>query len=249
MIILDVRNITKFFGNIKAVDSLSLKIEKGKIYSLIGPNGAGKTTFFNIIAGVIWQDSGSIYLHGNEISNLPIYQRAKHFSRTFQLTRNFQNLSLKDNLLLAFESEFERFLKFIFYQEKQEKEKLKLIYDFLQQINFSENLEKSAAEISYGQAKLLELARAILKDHDLLLLDEPVAGVNPNLRQIIKQIILNLKELGDTVFLIEHDLNFVMEISDYIFVMAEGQLISEGNPSVIKKDPRVLAAYLGEANA
>jgi branched-chain amino acid transport system ATP-binding protein len=249
MIILDVRNITKFFGNIKAVNSLSLKIEKGKIYSLIGSNGAGKTTFFNIIAGVIWQDSGSIYLHGNEISNLPIYQRAKHFSRTFQLTRNFQNLSLKDNLLLAFESEFESFLKFIFYQEKQEKEKLKLIYDFLQQINFSENLEKPAAEISYGQAKLLELARAILKDHDLLLLDEPVAGVNPNLRQIIKQIILNLKELGDTVFLIEHDLNFVMEISDYIFVMAEGQLISEGNPSVIKKDPRVLAAYLGEANA
>jgi branched-chain amino acid transport system ATP-binding protein len=249
MIILDVRNITKFFGNIKAVNSLSLKIEKGKIYSLIGPNGAGKTTFFDIIAGIIWQDSGNIYLHGNEISNLPIYQRAKHFSRTFQLTRNFQNLSLKDNLLLAFESEFESFLKFIFYQEKQEKEKLKLIYDFLQQINFSENLEKSAAEISYGQAKLLELARAILKDHDLLLLDEPVAGVNPNLRQIIKQIILNLKELGDTVFLIEHDLNFVMEISDYIFVMAEGQLISEGNPSVIKKDPRVLAAYLGEANA
>jgi len=249
MTILEVKNITKYFGGIKAVNSVSLKIEKGKIYSLIGPNGAGKTTFFNIISGFLFPDEGEIYLHGNNISMLSVYQRAKHFSRTFQLTRNFQNLSLKDNLFLAFDSEFESFSKFIFYQGKEEKEKLKLIQNFLQRINFSENLDKLAVEISYGQAKLLELSRAILRDHDLLLLDEPVAGVNPEIRKIIQKIIRDLKGMGDTVFLIEHDLNFVMQISDYIFVMAEGKLISQGPPQIIQNDPKVLSAYLGETNA
>lgn len=237
--------MSKSFGGIKAVDNVSLEIEKGRIYSLIGPNGAGKTTFFNLISGFIMPDEGEIFLRGEDINRQSPSQRARYFSRTFQLTRNFKNLDLKNNLLLAFDSEYESILNFWKFKENIEKEKLEIIHDFLKEIKFTRDLTAKAQDISYGQAKLLELTRAILKHHDLLMLDEPVGGVNPEIREVIKRILKNLKDGGDTIFFIEHDINFVMDISDYIFVMAEGKLISEGKPDIIKNDPKVLEAYLG----
>ncbi|MCS7200991.1 MAG: ABC transporter ATP-binding protein [Patescibacteria group bacterium] len=246
MILIEVKNLSKFFGGIKAVDDVNLKIEEGKIYSLIGPNGAGKTTFFNLMSGFLKPDNGEIILRGEIINHLPTYQRAHYFARTFQFTRNFKYLSLKDNLLLAFHSDYEDILKFWQYDGDVEKEKIEIIHQFLKEIKFTRELSVTAKEISYGQAKLLELTRAILKHHEILMLDEPVAGVNPEIRQVIKDILKRQMENGDTILLIEHDINFVMDISDYVFVMSEGKIISEGHPNFIKNDPKVLEAYLGK---
>jgi ABC-type branched-subunit amino acid transport system ATPase component len=243
---LEIKNLSKSFDGIKAVDNISLEIEEGKIYSLIGPNGAGKTTFFNLLSGFLKLDKGEIIFRGNLLNKFSAEERAKYFSRTFQLTRNFKNLTLQDNLLLAFESEYESILKFWQYNEKTERDKMEIIRETLKEIKFSRELSAIGKEISYGQAKLLELTRAILHHHEILMLDEPVAGVNPEIRTIIKNSLKDLKEKGSTIFFIEHDINFVMDVSDYVFVMSGGKLISQGEPETIKKDPLVLEAYLGK---
>ncbi|MCS7184146.1 MAG: ATP-binding cassette domain-containing protein [Patescibacteria group bacterium] len=245
MNLLELKKISKSFGGIKAVDEVSLEIEEGKIYSLIGPNGAGKTTLFNIISGFILPDEGKIIFRGEEITNFDIWQRASYLSRTFQLTRNFKNLNLKDNLLLSFDSPYENIFRFWQFKKKYEKEKIEIIKEFLNEIKFTREFSAKASEISYGQAKLLELTRAILKHHEILMLDEPVAGVNLEIREIIREILRKRRENGDTILLIEHDMNFVMDISDYVFVMSEGKLVAEGEPKIIKNNPKVLDSYLG----
>lgn len=226
---LSLKNISKSFGGVKAVDRCTFEVKENTITSLIGPNGAGKTTVFNIISGLTHPDSGTIRLGGKNITGLPAYKVAKSgISRTFQLTKVFRNLSIKDNLLIA---------------KKTDEHEMKKILD---SVYLSKPIDTIARELSYGQQRLLEIARALLMPHSLLMLDEPTAGVNPQIRQELKTILRNLRNEGKTVLLIEHDMEFVMDISDNVIVLAEGKVLREGKPKEIMKDKKVLEAYLGK---
>ena len=226
---LSLKNISKSFGGIKAVDRCSFEVEENTITSLIGPNGAGKTTVFNIVSGLTKPDYGSIRLLNKNITGLPSYKIAQFgISRTFQITKVFKNLSIKDNLLIAKNT-----------NEAEMKNVLESVY-------LNKRIETIASELSYGQQRLLELARALLKPHVLLMLDEPTAGVNPKIRRELKTILRNLRKEGKTIFLIEHDMDFVMGISDVVIVLNEGKVLKIGKPKEIVKDKRVLEAYLGK---
>lgn len=226
---LSLKNVSKSFGGVKAVDRCSFEVEENTITSLIGPNGAGKTTVFNIISGLTMPDAGTIRLLNKNITNMQAYKIAQvGISRTFQLTKVFKNLTIKDNLLIA--------------KKTNEQEMKKII----ESVYLHKSLDTIASELSYGQQRLLELARALLKPHFLLMLDEPTAGVNPKIRQELKTILRNLRKEGKTIFLIEHDMEFVMDISDIVIVLNEGKVLKIGKPKEIVKDKRVLEAYLGK---
>ena len=223
-----IKNVDKRFGGVYAVRNCSLEVKPNTITSIIGPNGAGKTTLFNLICGIIGADSGEIYFSNKRITDLPTYLVArKGLSRTFQQARLFKNMTVKDNLLLA--------------RKATDTEILQL----LQKVHFPLSMETLASELSYGQTRLVELARALLLPHKLLMLDEPTAGVNPKVRQELKQILLKLKQEGNTILLVEHDMEFVMSISDEVIVMTEGSVLTKGTPQKVQNDKRVLEAYLG----
>lgn len=224
-----IKNISKSFGGVKAVNRCSFEVKKNTITSLIGPNGAGKTTVFNIISGLAKPDFGAIKLMYKNITGMQPYKIAQAgISRTFQLTKVFRNMTTRDNLLIA---------------KKTNEEEIKKV---LESVYFNKPLDTIAGELSYGQQRLLELARALLMPHSLLMLDEPTAGVNPKIRQELKSILKNLKKEGKTVLLIEHDMDFVMDISDFVIVLNEGKVLREGKPKDIVRDKRVLEAYLGK---
>ncbi|MBI3035578.1 ABC transporter ATP-binding protein [Candidatus Woesearchaeota archaeon] len=226
---LSLNNVSKSFGGVKAVDKCSFEVKENTITSLIGPNGAGKTTIFNIISGLTKADSGTIRLSDRNIADLAPYKIAKAgISRTFQLTKVFRNMSIKDNLLIA---------------KNANDNDIKKI---LESVYLHKPLETLASELSYGQQRLLELARSLLMPHSLLMLDEPTAGVNPEIRRELKLILRSLKKNGKTVLLIEHDMEFVMGISDVVIVLNEGKVLKEGKPKDIVKDKKVLEAYLGK---
>ena len=226
---LSLKNISKSFGGVKAVNRCTFECKENKITSLIGPNGAGKTTVFNIISGLTSPDAGAIKLKNKNIAGLPAHRIAKSgISRTFQLTKVFRNLSVRDNMLIA---------KKISDDEIQK---------ILKSVYFDKPLDTLARELSYGQQRLLEIARALLMPHSLLMLDEPTAGVNPHIRQELKAILRKLRNEGKTILLIEHDMEFVMDISDNVIVLAEGKVLREGKPKEIMKDKKVLEAYLGK---
>ncbi|MAH32931.1 ABC transporter ATP-binding protein [archaeon] len=226
---LSIKSVAKNFGGVKAVNKCSFDIEENKITALIGPNGAGKTTLFNIISGLIGIDKGTIKLQNENITNLQPHKIANlGISRTFQLTKVFRNMSIKDNMLLA---------------KHTSEEEIKKILD---SVYLHKPLDTFASELSYGQQRLLEIARALLMPHSLLMLDEPTAGVNPKIRQELKLILKNLKKEGKTVLLIEHDMDFVMSVSDTIVVLNQGRVLKIGNPKQVVKDKKVLEAYLGK---
>lgn len=224
-----VKNVGKHFGGVYAVRDCSLSVKEKTITSIIGPNGAGKTTLFNLICGLIAPDEGTILLNDKEITGLPPHRVARRgISRTFQQARLFKNLSVRDNLLLA---------KRVSGDE---------IEDVLRSVHFPLSPDVLASDLSYGQTRLIELARALLRPHKVLMLDEPTAGVNPKVRQELKGILSKLKKSGNTIVLIEHDMEFVMSISDEVIVMAEGTVLTRGSPKQVQSDKRVLEAYLGK---
>jgi len=228
-IILSISDISKSFGGVKAVDRCMFEVKENTITSLIGPNGAGKTTVFNIVSGLTNADYGTIRLLNKNITNLPAYKIAQAgISRTFQLTKVFRNLSIKDNMLIAKNT-----------NETEMKKVLESVY-------LTKPLGTIASELSYGQQRLLEIARALLKPHSLLMLDEPTAGANPKIRQELKQILRKLKKDGRTILIIEHDMEFVMDISDEVIVLNEGKVLRAGKPKQIMNDQKVLEAYLGK---
>ncbi len=226
---ISVQKLDKHFGGVYAVHNCTFTVKENTITSIIGPNGAGKTTLFNLVCGISKPDGGRILLKGKDITGLPTHRIARlGISRTFQQARLFKNMTVKDNLLLAKPS-----------TDAEVKEILK-------KVRFPLDMNTKASELSYGQTRLVEIARALLKPHKLLMLDEPTAGVNPKVRQELKEILRNLKKEGSTIVLIEHDMEFVMSISDDVVVMTEGSVLTRGTPKQVQADKRVLEAYLGK---
>jgi len=248
---LEVKNISKSFSGIKAVSDCSLQVQEGSITGLIGPNGAGKTTLFNLITGHFKPDTGSITFQGHEIGGLPPHQIFhKKIYRTFQITREFAQMTVLENLMIMPEYQAgERIWNTWFRpstvrnQEMDIKEKALEVLEFVELIDLK---NEYAGSLSGGQKKLLEIARSMMADPQMVLLDEPGAGVNPTL---MKKLIANIEALRDergiTFFLIEHDMDLVMNLCDPVIVMSEGNKLAEGTADEIRNNEEVMEAYLG----
>ena len=246
MIILDVKSISKSFGGVKAVTDCSFQALQGSITALIGPNGSGKTTVFNLISGILKPDKGSIIFNQIEITNLQPHLIARlGISRSFQQVQLFENLTLEQNLTLVFYSNDNKVIRNLFFPQKLSKEKIERALELLSLFGLEKIFLTPIRELSYGQRKLVELIRAIVAPHRLILLDEPVAGVVPGLKNKIQHILFELRQTGETILLIEHDMNFTFSIADRVIVLDKGKVIAEGSPDLIRNNPEVLAAYLG----
>ena len=244
---LHIKNLSKHFGGVKAVNNCSFGIKENHITALIGPNGSGKSTIFNIISGILKKDFGKIIFNKTDITDFsPDKVSNEGISRLFQKSQLFDNLTVKENLLLAIDNEDTKFWKNILGKNKTTKEKEQKIIDVLKLIEMESFAHRLGRELSFGQKRLIEITRTILNPHKLLMLDEPVAGVNPKLRKKISKILLNLKKEGATILLIEHDMNFALNLADEVIVLDEGKVIAKGNPNQIRNNKKVLEAYLGE---
>ncbi|MHA2251448.1 MAG: ABC transporter ATP-binding protein [Candidatus Kariarchaeaceae archaeon] len=251
----EARRVNKFFGGVKALDGASVAVEKGKITALIGPNGSGKSTFFNVVTGFLEHDSENAKLkfRKQDIDN-EAPEKIAHMGmvRTFQHTRNFPKLTVLENMLIspqnqAGESVIWSFLGRMLWrrQEARNIRKALTILDFLEIGHVVDHL---AEELSGGQQKLLAIGRLLMCEPSLLLLDEPVAGVNPTLANKIFDRIIQLKDKkGIEILLIEHNMDVIMAFSDEIFVLADGKVIAQGTPKEIQENRQVLDAYLGES--
>jgi neutral amino acid transport system ATP-binding protein len=244
-----VKNVSKSFGGLKAVDVKHLEIESGVITALIGPNGAGKTTFFNLLTAFDAIDSGSIELFGKDIVGVASHNLAKQgMVRTFQLTKALSKMTVIDNLKLgALHQSGENFIKSLFTPiwSSQEREIESRADALLDRFNLSHMRDEFAGTMSGGQRKLLEMARALMTDPRILMLDEPMAGVNPALTQSLLGHVKSLRDEGRTVIFVEHNMDVVRDISDWVVVMAEGAIIAEGTPDHIRSNQVVIDAYLG----
>jgi branched-chain amino acid transport system ATP-binding protein len=251
--ILVADGITRRFGGLTAVDVDHLEVQRGAITGLIGPNGAGKTTFFNLITGFDRPDAGTWSFDGGRLDGLPAHRIARRgMVRTFQLTKALSRLHVIDNMLLgATGQRGENFFRALVppIWRDQERNVTARADELLERFNLAHMREEFAGELSGGQRKLLEMARALMSQPRLLMLDEPMAGVNPALAQTIVGHVQALRDEGLTVVFVEHDMDVVREISDWVVVMAEGRVVAEGRHASIVSDQRVIDAYLGAHHA
>jgi branched-chain amino acid transport system ATP-binding protein len=244
---LEIKNLSKNFGGVKAVNNCSFEIKKNKITALIGPNGSGKSTVFNLISGVLKTKKGRIlFKETNIINKSPEFISNYGISRLFQKSQLFENLTIRENLLLALDNQDTKFWKNLFYINKYTKDKEEIVKKYLELVEMNQFANKICRELSFGQKRLIEIVRTILNPHILLILDEPIAGVNPKLRKKISDLLLDLKKQGATILLIEHDMNFALNLADKVIVLDEGKVIAEGTSKQIKNNKLVLDAYLGE---
>jgi neutral amino acid transport system ATP-binding protein len=251
--VLVVDGVSRAFGGLRAVDVDHLEVQRGLITSMIGPNGAGKTTLFNLLTGFDRADSGTWFLDGQELTGRPPFQVARAgMVRTFQLTKALSKMSVLDNLLLgATQQRGERLTHALapWTWRDQERKVLERAEELLVRFKLDHMRDQYAGTLSGGQRKLLEMARALMVEPKVILLDEPMAGVNPALVQSLLGHITALRDEGMTVIFIEHDMDVVMGISDWIVCLAQGSVISEGRPREVGTDPKVVDAYLGTHHA
>jgi neutral amino acid transport system ATP-binding protein len=233
-----VRDLRKAFGGVRAVDGCSFDVPGGKISGLIGPNGSGKTTTFNLLTGVIPPDDGQVIYKGENIAGLKPHQVfSRRITRTFQVTRIFREMTVLENMLSV---------TGLAVPDRVARARAEELIAF---VNLTHLRAEYGGRLSYGQQKLLEFARALMTDPDLILLDEPAAGVNRTLLQHLLEQIHRLQETGKTILIVEHDMNVIMNHCERIFVMDYGVKIAEGPPSEIQRDERVLDAYFGRRRA
>ncbi|MCE9664970.1 ABC transporter ATP-binding protein [Halomonas sp. M5N1S17] len=249
--LLEVSHLVMDFGGLRALDGASLSVEQGTITGLIGPNGAGKTTLFNVVAGYYEPRAGRVYLNGNDITGLPPHRIfARGLCRTFQIPREHASMSVLENLMLVPRGQAgERFFTSLLRPGRvgaQEAALRQHAEEVLAFLDLSHLANEYARNLSGGQKKLLELARTLMADPKLVLLDEPGAGVNPTLMGRLKENIARLnRERGITFLIIEHDMDLVMSLCNPVIVMSEGRYLMEGPPEAVRHDPQVLEAYLG----
>ena len=247
MVVID--HVKKSFGGLTAVDVEHLEIPSGVITALIGPNGAGKTTLFNLLTGFDTPDTGTWSFMGKSLSGVPSFKVAQMGQvRTFQLTKALSLLTVTDNMKLGAKGQNgESIFKALFpgFWKKQDEEIEVKAMELLKRFKLDAKKDDFAASLSGGQRKLLEMARALMTDPTLVMLDEPMAGVNPALTQSLLDHVISLKEDGMTVLFVEHDMHMVRHIADWVVVMAEGKVVAEGPPETVMKEQAVIDAYLG----
>ncbi|MFB6178733.1 MAG: ABC transporter ATP-binding protein [Halorientalis sp.] len=249
--VLEVRNLNKAFGGLQVTDNVSFKVERGSITGLIGPNGAGKSTMFNLVSGFYEPDSGSVLVNGTEVTGEEPYEIAHEgMVRTFQTPRKPEGMTVREALLVGPQSQLGESIVPLFTSpgrvREEEAATLAEAERMLERFEIDHLATQPATELSGGQMKLVELARALMTKPDLLLLDEPVAGVNPVLADKLAEFIAQVNDQEDIGFLIiEHDMKFIMELADPIIVLDQGSILVEGPPRAVQNDDRVVDAYLG----
>ena len=244
---LTVTNVDKFYGGVKAVENVSLEVEEGKIIGLIGTNGAGKTTLFNVISGFDKLDRGSVNFEGREISNLLPSKIAKlGMIRTFQTATGFPRLTVLENLLVFSDNNNFDFYKNFLNKSEENKDQIDKAEELLKKFGLFEKKNQWVIDLSAPELKILEFARAIMGNPQIMLLDEPAAGVNPALLEQLMEIIKELNGEGITFLIVDHNLRFICDISDFIYVMNDGKLIAQGNPEEIINNELVIETYIGK---
>ncbi len=249
-VVLRVEDLQKSFGALVATDHATFEVERGTITGLIGPNGAGKSTIFNLISGFYEPDGGTVTVNGADVTGKEPYEVAEHgLIRTFQTPRKLEGMTVREAMLVGPRNQPGESFITLFTDPatvaEHERRNLEDVERILEEFEIDHLATQPATDISGGQMKLVELARAMLAEPEVLLLDEPVAGVNPTLRNKLAEQIKRLNEQGTTFLLIEHDMEFVMELADPIVVLDRGRVLTEGAPQSIQSDTEVIDAYLG----
>jgi len=247
--LLEAEGLDKCFDGVKALTDFSCAVHEREILGLIGPNGAGKTTLFNVLTGFIPSDSGRVTYRGRALIGLPPYKVARAgVARTFQILRIVHRLSVLENILLAFPNQPGERLRNVFFRPRicrwQEAENRKAANTLLAEVGLAEKRDDPAEALSYGQQKLLSLVCCLATGAELLLLDEPVAGIAPEMNERILEVIRGLPGRGKSVILIEHNLDAVTQVCDRVIFMDAGAKVSEGTPQEVRNDPKVIEAYI-----